>query len=377
MKDNGRNAISCPKHPKQRAATMFVKFGRSIKKKFSDYQEASRFLNGLRFKVDENSFDPRDYQKSNPLGFRTLADKWLDYKRDEISHGSFQSLRPLVGRAIERFANVNVKEIRFAELQDFLRDLRKNSGLSGKTIHNLFSHLHNFWVWLVDREEIRSDQMPKFPEIHYEMGWRKTTDKDTQELILSEIWNLCRDKTPRAYFAILLCSSNVNIRPGELSGVLEEDVDLDRKCIWIREHKTKRHTQAPKTIALLDEDLEFIKGLPRGFPKMPFFRRDKGGGGRHANTPFGQHYLISVWNRACQNLGIEGVGLYGGTRHTTCQYLRQQGKTPEEVKRYTDHTTNKAFDRYLQVEIEEKREGVQLARGNKMRATKTKDPGEA
>ncbi len=56
------------------------------------------------------------------------------------------------------------------------------------------------------------------------------------------------------------------------------------------------------------------------------------------------------------------MSLYPGTRHTTCQFLRRLGKTPEEVKRFTDHTTNKAFDRYLEIEIEEKLQGVQLAR---------------
>lgn len=154
MKDNGRNAIVCPDHPKQRASTMFVRFTRQIKRKFTNYEEASRFLNGLRFKVDENSYDARDYQRANPLGFRTLAEKWLDFKQEEVSYGTFQSLRPLLQRAINYFADQNVKGIRYADLQDFLRELRKTSGLSSKTIHNLFSHLHNFWSWLIDREEI-------------------------------------------------------------------------------------------------------------------------------------------------------------------------------------------------------------------------------
>jgi hypothetical protein len=109
MKDNGRNAVACPDHPKQRASTMFVRFTRQIKKKFTNYEEASRFLNGLRFKVDENSYDARDYQRSNPLGFRTLAEKWLEYKQEEVSYGTFQSLRPLVRRAIVYFEDQNVK----------------------------------------------------------------------------------------------------------------------------------------------------------------------------------------------------------------------------------------------------------------------------
>jgi integrase len=371
LKDNGR-AVTCPSHPKQRAYDIFVKFGRDIKKRLpgGNYEAASQFLNGLRFETGKGTFDKRDYMSSNPLGFKNLAEKWMERKQDEVKYGSFQSLRPLMQRAIFYFGDRNVKDIRYADLDDYLRELKKTSGLSSKTIHNLFSHLHGFWQWLIDREEIRADQVPRFPRVAFELGWRKTTDKATQQAILDKVWDICHEKTPRAWFAIFLCSSNVNIRPGELAFVLEEDVDLEGNCIWIRNHKTKRHTQAPKAIPLLEEDIQFIRSVPKGFPKMPFFRRDKGGGGRFPNAPFGQHFLIDVWNRACKSLGVEGVGLYGGTRHTTCQYLRRQGQTPEQVKRYTDHSTNKAFDRYLLIEIEEKIEGVRLARGLRSPLTK-------
>jgi integrase len=362
MVDTGR-AVCCPAHPKQRAHDLFVRFGRDIKRRFpGNYEGASQFLNGLRFETGKGTFDKRDYQPSNPLSFSNLAEKWLERKKDEVTYGTFQSLRPLMHRAMDHFGDRNVKSIRYAELDDYLLELRKRSGLSSKTIYNLFAHLRNFYRWLVDRDEIKADQVPKFPDVGFEIGWRKTTDKQTQERVLEEVWRICEKKTPRAWFAIFLCSCNVNIRPGELAGVLEEDIDLDRSCIWIRNHKTKRHTKAPKAIPLLQEDIDFIQSLPRGFPKMPFFRRDVGGGGRHASTSFGKHYLIDVWNKACQAVGVENVGLYGGTRHTTCQYLRQQGKTPEEVKRFTDHSTNTAFDRYLEIQIEEKIEGVMLAR---------------
>lgn len=369
MQDNGRSAVCCPIHPKQRAGSLIVRFGRGIFKRFSSYPEASRFLNGLRFKTDECTFDERDYKRANPLGFSNLADRYLAMKKQTIKHGTFVSLRPLMERAKDYFGNRNVKEFNYGDLEDFFLHLTSEEGLSSKTIYNLRGHLHNFWEWLCKRKEIPRDLMPEFPEVSYEMGWRKTLDKDTQEAILDEIWKSTHKKTPRAWFAIFLLSSNVNVRPGELEGVLEEHVDLERRCIWIHQHKTKRHTQTPKTIPLLDEDIEFIRSLPRGFPQMPFFRRDTGGGGRHANTPFGRHFLQDVWNKACLNLGVEGVSLYPGTRHSTCQFLRQLGKTPEQVKRLTDHTTNKAFDRYLEIETEEKRQGVELIR--KMR----KGPG--
>jgi hypothetical protein len=45
---------------------------------------------------------------------------------------------------------------------------------------------------------------------------------------------------------------------------------------------------------------------------MPFFRRDKGGGGGHPNSSFGRHILYRYWKMACENVGIGGIELYGG-----------------------------------------------------------------
>ena len=94
---------------------------------------------------------------------------------------------------------------------------------------------------------------------------------------------------------------------------------------------------------------------------MHFFRRDCGGGGKLAGTPFGRHILYDYWKKACANLGIEGVDLYGGTRHSTMQELRKI-MSPEEIKRLSMHSTNKALDRYIQVNVEELRNGLSKVR---------------
>ena len=59
--DERRKGCYCIKHPNIRAQTYYVKFGRDIYRRFKEYEPASRFLNGLRFKSDEGSFDKRDY----------------------------------------------------------------------------------------------------------------------------------------------------------------------------------------------------------------------------------------------------------------------------------------------------------------------------
>lgn len=110
-----------------------------------------------------------------------------------------------------------------------------------------------------------------------------------------------------------------------------------------------------KTVPLLDEDVELIKEFPKAFPELHFFRHVKGISGCKEGTPFGEKYFYKWWVRACNDLGIEGVDLYGGTRHSSAIALRKF-RTPEEIRRATMHSTNKAFERYFRIESDDLRE---------------------
>lgn len=62
--------------------------------------------------------------------------------------------------------------------------------------------------------------------------------------------------------------------------------------------------------------------------------------------------MYKWWKRACDSLNIEGVDLYGGIKHSSARALREFN-SPEKIKRATMHSTNKAFDRYFQIEIDD------------------------
>jgi integrase len=171
---------------------------------------------------------------------------------------------------------------------------------------------------------------------------------------------MCRDN-PRGYIAIRWLSTYISLRPGDLTEIQEEDIDLVQGMVTIRRHKTSKTTHKIKIIPLLNEDILEVKRLTKGFPNMPFFRWETGGHGRIAGQPFGVNYLYKLWKKACNKLGVEGVVLYAGTRHSTMQFLRKQ-LSPEGVKRLSLHTTNKALDRYLEIQADELREGYALAR---------------
>ncbi|MCE5333199.1 MAG: hypothetical protein LLG06_01280 [Desulfobacteraceae bacterium] len=194
MKDNGRDAVVCPVHKGQRAKALYVRFGRAIQKRFTDYQLASRFLTGLRYKVDEGSFDKGDYQSSNRLAFQNLTGKYLAIKEQTVKPGTFTHIKREIGQAAAWFANINVKEIAYGEIEDFL--LGQQKGISSKTRHNIKANLHAFFVWLVKRRVIRKDQMPEFPELSFELGWRKIVDIETQGQILDKVKELTWNTNP-------------------------------------------------------------------------------------------------------------------------------------------------------------------------------------
>jgi site-specific recombinase XerD len=248
MRDNGRNGCTCPDHRGQAATTFIVRFGRKIFKRFTNYEEASRFLTGLRFKSDEGTFDARDYHSSNPLGFMQLAAKYLEIKEQTLKPASYRAILSHIRRAENAFGHKNVKEIHYADIEDFFL---AQKDVSSKTVQNIKTTLHNFFAWCIKRKVLKPDQMPEFPEWSYELGFRKTLDKGTQEAILDEIQRLT-PYNPRAHLAIRWLATYVSLRPGDLVDILEEDIDHAQGLVVLRRHKTSKSTHKIKVVPLIE-----------------------------------------------------------------------------------------------------------------------------
>ncbi len=352
--DERRRGIFCPAHPQQQATRLFtVQFGRVIRKRFSEYREAERFLDGLRYEVDKGTFDPRDYSARMPLSFTLLSNQWLDHKNQDVKSGSLKNLLAFIARAQQHFGEKNVKYIQFADLEDFFTAQK----LSNKTKSNLRSCLHSFWSWLLSRKIISKNDFPEFPKINFELGWRKTVDKETQQAIIEEVKTISYSINPRIWLGIKWLSTYISIRPHELLNIKEEHIERRSGLLLIPHPKEKR----PKIVPLIEEDIALLQQFPQSFPKLHFFRHEKTCGRSRAGATFGEHFLYDWWKRACKNLGIDGVDLYGGTRHSSAIALTSFA-TPEQIRRATMHSTNSAFERYYQVTVDEVRNVYQSTR---------------
>lgn len=344
LRDTGKG-MACPDHPECRSDRgVYVKFQGITKRFDGDYVGAGRFVTGLRFKTDEKTFDRRDYDRTRPLGFSNLIGTWLEYKKDDQLRDQ-RHVTHFALVAADYFKGKSIKVIDFPDLEDFARTLKCGQ----KTRKNYMTTVHNFFVWCSNRGYI--DKIPKFPVIKFQLGYRKVVGKATQTRIIDEVQRIAPKKV---WLAIKFLSTYLNVRPKEMRSLLEVNIDLEGAQLAFIRPKDKDY----KTTPLTEGDVEILKtfSLTRDGETL-FFRKENG-------EAFGNQYLWIFWKRACKNLGITGIDLYGGTRHSSARALRPHF-SPEQIKRALGSSTNVAFERYYNIEQEEVREVFSRASGEK------------
>lgn len=331
-----------------------VRFGRSVYKRCKSLQEAERFLTGLRFKSDEGTFDVRDYRKDQPLGFKNLAKGFISRKKAQGKR-SWKKMEYHLNYAISYFDNQNIKEIGEGELEDFF--LQLPSHLSGKTRYNIRATLHTLWRDAQRRERKRnpSFQIPEFPECSFDSPKRKIVDKDTQWLILEKLREIT-PHNPKIYLACMWLATYTNTRPIELINIKEGDIDRETGVVTVSRSKTG----VAKEFYLTPEDLEIVRSMPRGLPHLYFFRHE-GGKGVQPGQQFGPDILRKWWTKACQQVGVEGVSHYPGTRHSSLTDINRRFGYAR-AKQASGNRTNRALERYLIATEEELRELYVAAR---------------
>jgi len=316
-----------------------VKFGRNVTRRFNNYryEEASQFLAGLRYKKIEGTFDVRDYKSDNPLGFENHALKWLSKKEKETKSNTYRNLKRDIYKAIDCWGQKNIKTIGYGEIEDFLFDLN----VSSKTRYNTWSCIHDFFTWVVKREKIPMPDMPDCSK--FELGWRTIIDLSSQQEIINKVKEISWDINPKIWIGIKWLSTYVSIRPNECRMLKEGEINVNG--FFVIPHPKEKN---PKLVAMLDEDIELFKTFERNHPNTFFFRHLKGNGTAKPGSHFGKDYLYKWWKKACSELGIEGVDLYGGTRHSTTTALAEHFTKEELRDSGTMHATNKSFERYMQ-----------------------------
>lgn len=95
----------------------------SVVKLFRNYGEAFRFLTGVRYETDRKTFDARDYRRDNPLSFSNASQRYGDHRKPDIRPTSYRSMGNHFEKARRYFGDRNIKDLKYADFEDFLKTL--------------------------------------------------------------------------------------------------------------------------------------------------------------------------------------------------------------------------------------------------------------
>lgn len=390
--DANLECVCCPnpKHKRtERATALFIKFIKGYpKKRFSNpdpitaYRMAHQELECLRASVSKGTYDPRDHASGNPLGVRNMSEKYLKYKAsdgkqsDKTLGQTRRELMRLCDYLEKKFGrDISVRELSTPLLREFEcflngeatydpRGHKKTAGkYSPKSIANNIDSIRAMWNYMVDNEEFAPIRPIKWPIGDKEnMAMRKTFGSRDRQLEVVEEVRRIAGPNQRIWLAVRWLCIYTAFRPGELRHLKENNVDLESGMLSIERHKNAKK-KGPKNIRLLPTDINILKEW-KSFGELPLFRfteRPWRGSKVNPGDPFGPDLIYSYWKRACKNLGIEDIDLYGGTRHSTQRHYRRMGLSREDCFAISQHSTSKAGERYLYLDNEEMLTGYALA----------------
>jgi len=349
--DDVQSALRCPNHPQYVAGRFKVKL-RGTTARFSNYYAATNCLKAMRESLADGTWQPG--KEVMTLGH--VQDKFLDWKRDLVKMGrlntsSVTAYNSRLCRIIDTIGvSKDASSVRYRHVHEFLY----KSGGAPKSIYDSYTVFKEMIEWAFDMGDITAK--PKWPpfefSLEHDMKRRKTIDKETQSRVLQDIYEHEWELRPRLYLGVRFLTTYINLRPRELLMVNEMDYNREGGYLAIKHRKGNRRT---KIVRLLPQDIGLLSELPRGMPDMPLFRHDVPCQGiNRAGDRFGEAAFYRAWKRACVRLGVKGVDLYGGTRHSSAVALyKEAGVSPEEIKKATGHKSSIAFTRYFKLDIDD------------------------
>jgi integrase len=188
--------------------------------------------------------------------FSELADEYLDDIQDHKKPATYKSFRYGILRALKIIGTtVRVCELRKNHLRTIHKQLHKE-GYSPTTIKDTITTVQGVLNWAVEFEMIDMTPVPKYKKPAALTRNRVFTRK--------EFGSLLRE-SDRNFRRFLIALRLTGCRPGELSGLIWEWVDLDQGMWIIPDHKTitRQRQPRPRMIPLPPTVLRMCRWLAR------------------------------------------------------------------------------------------------------------------
>jgi len=308
---------------------------------------AERVLEGIRYEIDVGRFDPSRYVKreQREYKFNVRANEWLKgYERRHLKGDTSPSYLRTIKRYVNmyyipHFGTEDIRDIKTKHTKDFQDSLPDK--LSPKYRHNIVNALKKFFADMVMLELI--ERPPTFQTISVPDPAVNFTDLVTQESILETI--------PEKHWPIMWFIAKQGVRTGEARALQWDDLDLKNNLVCIRrafsENELRLTTKGGHGdwLPLHPKVKELILGLPRGISGYVF---------KYKGRRYSESMPRKLWNSACKKLGIKGLSLYQGTRHSVASDAVRRGISLYDVQSALRHRDIRTTQKYAHLKLEGK-----------------------
>ena len=287
----------------------------------------------------------RKKRVSNEGLLHPLAEGYLEYVLEvrRRSRETVKDIRCTLRGVSERMAHIRPDVTLWKlDLNDYLRWLRmaREEGASEGTLAKRISHLRGLldYAWrsgrsdrnVLDGFQLRDSTHRKQP--------RSLSIEEARQLV-----EACHRDTPeeRRDRIVILLLYGCGLRTKELYALRVQDVDRERKELFIRHGKGDRERVVPIPAAVHIELLAYL--LERGGKQGPLFRAYK------TRTPLAAKRICSIVRRAAEVAGIKGPVTPKVLRHSYATHLMDRGVDLAVIASLMGHRSPAETGVYLHV----------------------------
>jgi integrase len=291
---------------------------------------------------------------------------WLDLKGDEMAPATLKGYRsyrkchfaPFFTENPKRLTEIDVTTL--IKLKKSLKNKKTGKPLSGKGKLNVMMAFHLMMEYAQDVGLI--DSIPKFPK-KKDFGLTEESfaylSREDQLRVADAV-----DPIDRPIILFLIYHYR---RPSEACALFKTDYNpIENSFTVCRAFSARELIDRTKTGAihhipcddvftdiakkLLNQNIDsnFLFVNPRA-------RKE----GRH----YTDETVKDVWDAACKKIGLPPIGLYEGTKHSSCtHFVNVVGGHDAELQMLTDHANIESVKKYRRVGVERKRELMRKGR---------------
>ena len=281
---------------------------------FASREEAERFLERLRARIDDNLDAETVVAKLMPKSAVTVerrAQAWLDEQRSRAEQGqiTLASVAVIESHITKHWGfwdGKPVMDVRMGEVADWQKQLAAT--LRPATVRSVLGYFYAFLRWLAAREEI--DRIPARPPTTVPERTPKLMSRDAQNRVLEAI--------PEEDRGIYLACVDLALRPSEARALAFSDFELADGVPWVTIRRAFKGplatdrvggTKTGRVRVLPSSDRLWAWVQAHGARFGPTFLHD--------GKPWGRWLMNRYWQSACGRAGVAVGPVRESTRHST------------------------------------------------------------